>query len=369
LELDAPSPGFPEVVALHEQMHPNVTVTMDSVPSAATDAFESGTLQGVGALDLSGAGWVSSFPPSVLDMLIQNGRLIGVPLGITRQNVAYWNLRVLRTLPAPLNAIPKGVQGFTTWLTGVSAAGYTHPLCFGLKDQWVNAHILFEDIVPAIAGPDYSRLYWSGRDTQNAQLISDALDFAAQNVVPYIVSDAFLLSMSQGIDRLMTVETNISQQCIMAAMGDWGGAQLESAPDSFVAGTDFDASGWPGTEDLLDFSGPEALSANAATQHTSEVLALLDTFASEQGQLLYATKANVIPTRSLTPASQAQLPYLVQVDMKPLTSGTAQLPGYKLIAKRGYDTITLGLQSQQFLQTGDKTALLAWMATAYPTLQ
>jgi len=394
LEMDTASASMSEpmqgIAALHEEMYPVAVKvvrfqsqdTMDtSIMSrfAAGDppqAFEAGPGENAiqfanGGLDLSGADWVSSFSPTVLQPLTQNGKLIGVPFGVVRQNVAYWNLRVLSTLAPPLNAVPTGVDGFKTWLVGLSAAGYTHPLCFGLNDGWVAAHILFEDIVPAMAGGAFSTLYWSGKDPNGASSasMSAALDFAAQYVLPYLTSDSATMGMADGIDRVMKSEADKTQQCIMTAMGDWGGTQLVSAPDSYVAGpgNDFDASGWPGAEDLAVFADNDAMIAAVGNQSASDVLALFETLASVRGQLLFATKTGEMPARFLTPADQATLPYLVQVDVSALSK--SGVPGFKVTANSKYDFDTLYTVAQNFFLSGDKTPVLAFLAQSYASLQ
>ncbi len=384
------------VIQIHEKAYPNVTVNVVTASSQAqmdtdvTNRFAAGTppaaLQAnlggnalqfsAGALGLGTPSWKGSFQSTILDTLTQDGKLIGVPLGLTRQNVTYWNLQVLSTLPAPLNAIPKGVDGFKTWVTGVAAAGYTHPLCFGFKDGWVNAHILFEDIVPAIAGAAYSKTYWSGQDAAgaNSAQIAAALDFAAQYVFPYLTSDTPTLAMGPGIDRLMNKSTTASplsapptmdQTCIMTAMGDWAGPQLVQT-DGYVAQKDFDASGWPGAENLVDFGG-DAMVAAATAGDTMDVTNLFNTLASEQGQLAFATLKGEIPARNLTAADAMTLPYLIKINMDALAS-TAPLAGFKVIANSNYDMNTLYTKAQNFFLSGDKTALVAFLAQNYASL-
>jgi ABC-type glycerol-3-phosphate transport system substrate-binding protein len=380
-----------DVVKLFEKAYPNVTVNVVTATSQAamdtdvTNRFASGTPPAAlqanlggnalqfasGALDLGSPAWKSSFQGPVLQTLTnKTGKLIGVPLGLTRQNVAYWNLRVLSTLPAPLNAIPVGTDGFKTWITGVAAAGYTHPLCFGFKDGWVNAHILFEDIVPAVAGATYSTTYWSGKDPNGAssQQISAALDFAATYVYPYLTSDTPSLLMADGINRLMTAETDKTKQCIMTAMGDWGGAQLEGSPDNYAAGPgkDFDASGWPGAENLVDFGG-DAMVAATASGDAADVTNLFNTFASEEGQTVFATEKGEIPARSLLPADQAQLPYLIKLNVTALAGGT--LAGFKVTGSSNYDFNGLYTVCQNFFLSGSKTPVLAFLAQNYASLQ
>jgi hypothetical protein len=400
LELDTwwntPSQLTPiqDVIKIHETQYPNVTVNVVTATSQAamdtdvTNRFAAGTppaaleanlggnaLQfAAGALNLGSPSWASNtiFPPSVLDTLRDpSGKLIGVPLGLTRQNVAYWNLQVLRTLPAPLNAIPVGLDAFKTWITGVAAAGYTHPLCFGFKDGWVNAHILFEDIVPAVAGAAYSKTYWTGADSSGAssQQISAALDFAATYVYPYLTSDTPTLGMADGIDRVMKVETDKTQQCIMTGMGDWGGAQLMAAPDNFKAGQnqDFDGSGWPGAENIVDFGGDAMVAAASSSVNPEDVTNLFNTMASEQGQLTFATQKGEMPARTLSAADQMTLPYLIQVNIKAAANGTT-LAGFKVIGSANYDFNTLYTVVQNFFLSGNKTPVLAFLAQNYASL-
>src|SRR5258706_10956748 len=116
------------------------------------------------SLTTASSGWASAFKPDVLEQLTFNGALIGVPLALTRQNAAYWNVKVLNTIDFGAGKkIPETQAEFDTWLDKVSAAGYTHPLCFSGKDSWVSAHIVFEDIIPAVAGATFSKDYWAGR--------------------------------------------------------------------------------------------------------------------------------------------------------------------------------------------------------------
>jgi ABC-type glycerol-3-phosphate transport system substrate-binding protein len=398
------------VIALHEKAFPNVTVNVVTATSQETmdtsvtgrfgtgnppQAFEanpgSNALQfATGALDLSSASWAnpSTFPQSVLDTLTQNGKLIGVPLGLTRQNATYWNMQVMGKLAPPLNAIPIGVDNFKTWLAGVVAAGYTHPLCFGFGDSWVAAHILFEDIVPAMEGAKYSTEYWSGLDPNGASStqIADALTFAAMYVQPYLTSDSGTNTWEQGTERVMVAESDISQQCLMTAMGDWGGAYLETASDAgpaYIAGPpceadagtgpdggpcgDFNASGWPGAETLLDLGG-DAMVAAVGTQNQSDVLNLFDTMASEQGQLLFATQKGEMPARILTAADQATLPYLIQLNLKALAQGSS-LPGFKLTANANYDIADLYTACVNFWASGNTAPLLSFLAQNYPSLK
>jgi hypothetical protein len=375
------------VVQMHESAFPNVTVkvvtaadaaTMDSdvthrfaagSPPAALQANLGGNaLQfGSSALALMPS-WTSNFNQGVLDTLTVNGKLIGVPLGLTRQNAAYWNLKALATLPAPLNAVPVGLMAFQTWITGVAAAGYTHPLCFGFHDAWVNAHILYEDVVPAVKGKQFTHDYWTGHDTTAGQGMVDALNWAKTYIQPYLTTDTATNGMGPGIDRLMAAQTDMTQQCFMTAMGDWGGAQLQASPDNYVVGTDFQGGGFPGAEDLVVFGG-DAMVAAKGTGSAADVTAFFDTMASEAAQLKFATLKGEMPARNLTAADAAKLPPLIQANLTALAStdpAKGGVGGFKVIGKQpGTYNDAISTQAQNFFLSGDPTAILAYMSQNY----
>src|SRR5262249_45174215 len=144
LELATWWTGMSEVGALnalldvHKAAHPEVTVQIVSVadqqtlqstiqnrfvngnPPAAFQANLGGSALAWGtsaqSLNAASAAWSSAFKADVLDQLTYNGNLIGVPLALTRQNAAYWNMKVLGTLTLT-NQIPTTIAQFDTWLS------------------------------------------------------------------------------------------------------------------------------------------------------------------------------------------------------------------------------------------------------------
>src|SRR5688500_5320584 len=84
------------------------------------------------AQDLSdrAAAWSSHFDASILERLTADGKLVGVPLALTRQNNAYYNQAKLEQLGLD---VPAGRVGFAAWLAALGELGYTRPLCMGDK--------------------------------------------------------------------------------------------------------------------------------------------------------------------------------------------------------------------------------------------
>ena len=222
-----------------------------------------------------------------------------MPLALTRQNAAYWNVKVLATIPIPSlgdRKIPENLAEFDTWLTDVAAAGYTHPLCFSGKDAWVSSHIVFEDIVPAVAGTAFSKDYWSGLKSGEAPEMLMALEYA-KKIAGYISTDWVDMDMGAGINKLMIAEADPAAQCLMTPMGDWGGAILseKNAPD-----TDFVGTGWPGTagNKTVVFGGDTFVAAKGAANQQA-VFDFFATMASEKGQVGFNKIKGSMPARSV----------------------------------------------------------------------
>jgi glucose/mannose transport system substrate-binding protein len=377
---------------VHKKSHPDVKVTTltstsqadlqatvqsrftTGNPPAAFQANLGGSALtwGPSAASLNGPSskWVSSFPQNVIEQLTYNGALIGVPLALTRQNVAYWNLKVLSPLMAPqlTKQIPETIPEMQTWLTEVAALGYTHPLCFGGKDSWVVAHVMFEAIVPAVSGADFSKAYWSGSRAADDPEMVKALDFA-KSIMPYLSTDWLDMGMADGINKVMTAESDKSTQCLMTTMGDWGGAILSEKNAPL---TDFTGTGWPGATLTTVFGGDTFVAAKGAANQQA-VYDFFDTMASEEGQIAFCAKKGSMPGRILKtiPDGFSDLTKKNLADFAD-KNGTA-LAGFKLIGKSAFPFDALSDQIRTYFQAGGsddaKTAFLAYMKDNYSKLK
>jgi glucose/mannose transport system substrate-binding protein len=374
------------LIDVHKKVHPEVTIkSLPSENAAALStlvqnrlatgnppaAFQANlggqALQwGPNAQSLNSvsAAWKGAFTPSVLDQLTYNNDLIGVPVALTRQNVAYWNLKVLDTIKGSLTKeIPSTIDEFKTWLTEVGKAGYTHSLCFGGMDSWVVAHVMFEDIVPSTTGAANSQKFWTGNGS-TADLAA-ALDFAKlvqANLVPTWTT----MGMAAGIDKLMANEATPDAQCLMTSMGDWGGAQLAQ---NNAVGTDFTGTGWPGStgNQLVVFGGDTFVAAKGAANQQA-VYDFFGTMASEAGQLAFALKKGSMPARTLTADDAKQLGALTQANAADLAAGSA-VPGFKVMGSSKFDYDTLSTITVDFFKSGDSTALVQYLNDNYSLLK
>jgi len=375
-ELDA----IDAVIAVNHAKHPDVNITVltaksqqamvsdvqsrlvDGTPPAAFQANLGGNaLQWwESALPLNGRakGWASAFQASILERVSVGHDLIGVPLALTRQNNAYYNLKVLSSLGLD---IPKGRDQFESWLAALAAQGYTHPLCFGDQFNWISAHALFEDIVPAYMGAEHAQKFWSGQLSADDQLFGEALDYAA-SLNAYWNTDFNDIDWVPGLQRLME-DRDPSEQCLLAPMGDWGGPVLA---EDYVVDQDFAQRSWPGAEDLFVLAG-DAFVTTQGVKYEDDVLDFFDTLASAEGQIAFNSVKGSVPARTLSAAERADFGPLTQANMADLASATA-LPAFKVIGPSTFPWDDLAKLTHDFILVGDKQPIIDFIAKNYDRL-
>jgi glucose/mannose transport system substrate-binding protein len=312
------------------------------------------------AQDLSAraAAWSSHFDASILERLTVDGKLVGVPLALTRQNNAYYNLALLERLDLQ---VPRGRSEFDAWLAALAEIGYTHPLCMGDKDNWVSLHVLFEDIVPAYVGAERARDFWSGRLSADDALIREALDYAA-SLNPYWNLDVDSIDMAPGITRVME-ERDPAEQCLMTPMGDWGGAILA---ESYAVNRDFVQRSWPGAEELFVLAG-DAFITTEGVKNQRAALDFFDTLASEAGQIAFNAKKGSVPARNLPEDDQSPFGPLTRANLADFSVSDA-LPGFKVIGSSEFPWDELAELSHEFILVGDAQPLVDFIAQHYDKL-
>jgi glucose/mannose transport system substrate-binding protein len=375
-ELDA----IDAVIAVNHAKHPRVDIRVlkaksqgamisdvkrglaDGTPPSAYQANLGGnTLQWAESaqpLNARAKAWSANFQDGILERVSADGQLIAVPLALTRQNNAYYNLKLLKQLGLE---IPKGREEFAAWLSALGELGYTHPLCLGDQYNWVSAHALFEDIVPAYIGADHARDFWSGRLNAHDPEFAAALDYAA-SLNTYWNTDFDQLDWVPGLQRVMA-DNAPADQCLMTPMGDWGGAILAG---DYRVDQDFAQRSWPGGEDLFVLAG-DAFITTRGVKNESAALDFFDTLASEDGQVAFNTKKGSVPARTLPEARRAEFSPLTRANMADLSSGTA-LPAFKVIGSSAFPWDDLAKLTHDFLLVGDKQPLIDFIDKNYDKL-
>jgi glucose/mannose transport system substrate-binding protein len=368
-------------IEVHARSHPDVEITVHTSDTQGTLAndVERRLAQGTpptayqanlggnalqwaqSAFDLSSRSkaWASAFDPNILERLSDGDHLLGVPLALTRQNNAYYNVKLLDELGLD---VPVGRDGFDAWLAELEELGYTHPLCIGDEANWVSAHVLFEDIVPAYVGAEYAQAFWSGRGDPRDALFAEALDYAA-SLNRYWNLDFGTIDMAPGVTRVME-ERPPEEQCLMTPMGDWGGAILSS---EYEVDVDFTQRSWPGAEELFVLAG-DAFVTTRHVKNLDAALDFFDTLASEDGQVAFNAKKGSVPARSLSEEVREQFGPLIQANMADFAVSTA-LPAFKVIGSSTFPFEELQRLTHDFILSGDKAPLIDFIDAHYADLQ
>lgn len=303
--------------------------------------------------------WESAFDARILERLTVDGKLIGVPLALTRQNNAYYNLKLLRELDLE---VPVGREGFDAWLQALTEKGYTHPLCIGDQANWVSAHVLFEDIVPAYVGAEYAARFWSGEGDPRDELFGEALDYAA-TLNGYWNRDFGAIDMAPGVMRAMERRAP-DEQCLMTPMGDWGGAILSS---EYGVDEDFVQRSWPGAESLFVLAG-DAFVTTRGVEHLQAALDFFDTLASEDGQIAFNTKKGSVPARDLSEEQRQEFGPLTRANMADFAESTP-LAAFKVIGSSKFPFEELERLTHDFILVGDKAPLIDFIEAHYAELK
>lgn len=370
------------VIDENAKQHPNVSVRVlyadstealasnmnlrlaDGTPPTAFQANLGGNAlqwgESAESLNARAASWRSAFQDSILQQLsTADGELVGVPVALTRQNNVYYNARVLGELGLE---VPRGREGLDDWLQALAELGYTHPLCLGDQKNWVSSHVLFEDIVPAFIGAERSRRFWSGELSGDDEEVARALDYAA-SLNPYWNVDFDEIDWDAGLARVMQDASEPSRQCIMTAMGDWGGAVLS---DDFVPGKDFLQAAWPGAEGLFVLAGDAFITVRGVS-HQSAALDFFDTLASEAGQVAFNEQKGAVPARTLPDELRTRFGPLTQANMADLARGDA-VPAYKVLGSSRFPWEELAALTHDFFLVGDKRPILDLLTRNYGKL-
>ena len=369
------------VIAVHRAKHPGVDVEVfrsqdqgamikvvqdrlaDGTPPTAFQANLGGNAlqwaESAQSLNARAKAWSADFQATILERVTQGGAIIGVPLALTRQNNAYYNLELLNELDLE---IPVGREAFDAWLAELAELGYAHPICVGGHDNWVSAHLLFEDIVPAYVGADYAREFWSGKLEADDALFGEALDYAA-TLNQYLNPDVAQIDWVLGITRLLDRPEDPAEQCLMTPMGDWGGAILA---EHHTFNEAFTQRSWPGAEDLFVLAG-DAFITTRGVKNQSAALDFFDTLASAAGQIAFNSRKGSVPARTLSEEQRSEFGPLTQANMADFSNGTA-LPAFKVIGSSKFPWDDLAALTHDFLLVGDKRPIIDFIAQHYDKL-
>jgi glucose/mannose transport system substrate-binding protein len=157
----------------------------------------------------------------------------------------------------------------------------------------------FEMLLPAATSATYYEQFWRGKEAGDDPEIIAVLEAVLRLYcggddtsncleTSYFNSDVNDITWDQGVLKL------VEKRAMMAAMGDWAKGFLES--EGQVAGKDFDIVPFPGSTGTFVFTS-DTFALPKGAPNRAGALALLETFASSEGQVAFNHIKGSIPAR------------------------------------------------------------------------
>ena len=303
-------------------------------------------------------GWADAFPASVLDQVRWRGEIVGVPLALTRQNNVYYAKPILDQLGL---ALPETLAELPAWLQTLASAGYEQPLCIGDKNTWVSAHVLFDELMPALAGVEYHVAFWHGEQDPGDREISEALNLMVE-LAPYLNSDFAEIDWAEGVGRVLDDSLPPARRCVMTPMGDWAGSHLTSL--NYVPDRDFVQASFPGPDVFV--LGGDAFLVPAGAPALKATFDLIETMASLEGQEAFNAAKGSLPARP--EVSDAAFSVLARQNLDSLQRSA--VGGHKVVAAgESAMFVSLGQAARQMMIERDASLVLDVLEEHYSSLK
>jgi glucose/mannose transport system substrate-binding protein len=292
-------------------------------------------------------------PKAVVDTLSYNGTAYSVPINIHRINSLFYNKRILAEEGL---SVPETTDELLVTAAALEDAGYT-PLCIGSSDPWTLALLVFENVLPALAGPEYYTSYWTGKEDPESRQIDETLAYVSE-LWPYFNSDANSIDWTAGIDQLFGDEA----PCAMTVMGDWAKGYL--ATKGWVAGEDFDQAPFPGSVGSFVFTSDSFLLPKGAPNREAAV-SFLETMTSAEAQIEFNVLKGSIPAR--TDIDPSEFDQTTQRTMEDFRSDDLVVARSGLVPSDAFGDLNDSLQA--FVIDGDADAVKNALANDYASLE
>jgi glucose/mannose transport system substrate-binding protein len=253
-------------------------------------------------------GWLEAFDPEVLEAATYKGKLWALPVNVHRIN----SLVIRKDLFEKHElSVPKTMDELFALCDRImhddaiqaEAPEGERMACLGLGNQydWTLSQMTFEMILPAMTSATYYEQFWMGRKSGDSKEIIEAMEAALYlycggtdtsdcKATSYFNSDVDDIDWYDGVLKVA------DKRAMMAAMGDWAKGFLESRQQR--PGKDFDIVPFPGSEDTFVFTS-DTFPLPKGARNRAGALALLETFASVEGQVTFNKLKGSIPARSV----------------------------------------------------------------------
>ena len=246
------------------------------------------------------------FYPRLVQHASMNDVFYGVPMNIHRINSLFFNKHVFQDLGIDEPTDNMSLDDFNQLCALIKAKGKT-PISIGYAQPWVIQELVFEHILPGIAGADYYEEFWAGNkatsDREIAQTLQEALLLKCGppnqgSLCPggYFNDTASSIDWDKALDLLQ------SGEAAMSPLGDWAKGYFEV--NGWKADADFGVVQFPGAHKVFIYTADSfPLPKKQGTSHTL-AMQLLQTFASIESQVAFNHVKGSIPARSDIDLSQ-----------------------------------------------------------------
>jgi len=254
-------------------------------------------------------GWIDAFHPKVLEAATYDDELWALPVNVHRINSLVirkdlfekYDLKVPETIDE-LYALCDHIK-HDEQIQKEAPDEDEGMACLGLGNRWdwTLSQMTFEMILPALIGADDYRDFWMGKKSGDVKEVVEAMDVALHlycggtdtsdcRATSYFNSDVDDIDWDDGVLKVA------ENRAMMAAMGDWAKGLLQA--EGLTPGKEFDIVPFPGSEKTFVFTSDTFPLPKGATNREG-ALALLETFASVEGQVAFNQAKGSIPARSV----------------------------------------------------------------------
>jgi glucose/mannose transport system substrate-binding protein len=253
--------------------------------------------------------------PDSVDQATVNHVMYAVPMNVHRINSLFYSKAVFTKyqIKEPFEGMTLG--DFNDICAQLKSVGKI-PLALGNKFSWTLPELVFESILPGIAGAEFYQKFWRGQADPGDSRVKDAINealllrcgpnrasacdasagyFNVNNAVNDKTDDAGV-GDADAIDWPDALDMVLSGTAAMSAIGDWAKGYFQS--NHWVADQDFGVVQFPGDHNVFIYTADsfpllikDAPSRGLAAQ-------LLQTFASVESQVAFNHYKGSIPARS-----------------------------------------------------------------------
>jgi glucose/mannose transport system substrate-binding protein len=214
-------------------------------------------------------GWMTKFPPGLIQLLSAQGGIWSVPVNIHRSNVMWY-------VPANLDkwgvGPPSSWDQFLNTCKTLQGKGLAHPLALG--ENWTYVH-LWESVALGVLGPDGWASLWNGKMKFTDPKAVKVWDTFGK-VLACANPDASGLSWQQAVDRMLKGEAAFN------IMGDWAAGYMATTL-KLEPGKGFGWTASPGTGGVFMMLS-DSFGLPKGAKHRDATLKWLKLLGSREGQ-------------------------------------------------------------------------------------